>query len=83
MGNINFMSLPHGVDFGSEDMAAGLERRRQEVLRDPWRPRKMALPWPEPSRDAIDQAIADGMLTLNQRGELAPLLGDNVLQFKR
>jgi hypothetical protein len=47
----DFNPLPHDVKYPSESMAAALERRRQAVLQDPWRPKKCTIPWPAAARN--------------------------------
>lgn len=45
-----FMVIPHTLNLPTRDMSAALERKRQAVLSSGFRPKRCAVPWPEPER---------------------------------
>lgn len=63
----DFMLIPHTLNLPTKSMSAALERRRQAVLSNPFRPKRCVVPWPEPTR----------------KPPAPPPIPDNVLRFHK
>ena len=53
---MNEVIIDPSVPLSAPEWAAALERKRQMLLRDEYRPAKTAVPWPEPAPPAKDLA---------------------------